>query len=149
MAVHGITSATLKAQFQDVQGVIKDLDSVALGLGRKVTEILRSEVQPLVGATRALTPVGPGPRGTKDRLPHMRDTITGGAIPSGMAIRSSHPAAAIFEYAGSGTATIQPRGVPITIRRVAMAHRAAEAQLPRIERDAAMRIGELLSQHGL
>lgn len=144
-------ASTVTARFEDIQEVRRDLESVRIGLGREITEILREEANPLAARAAALTPRGPGPRGDKDALPHIADTITGAATATGMAIVSMHPAAPIFEFAGhEGTgATIAPRGVPIVIwpaRR--MAGRAGDEQLPQVERRVDERIGALLHRHG-
>lgn len=79
----------------------------------------------------------------------MAETISARATTAGIQIESSHPASGVFEYAGQGVATIAPRGVPITIRRRAMAHRAGEQLLPQIEHDVVTRIDALLRAHGL
>jgi hypothetical protein len=136
---------TIKASFHGVQDVRKDLESVRLGLGRELSALLRSGVDSVARKTSGLTPRGPGPQSLRDNLPHVAETISGVAIPTGVAVVSSHPAAPVLEYGG----TISPRGVPITISQHAMAHRAGDAELPRLERDLTARVDALLRAHGL
>lgn len=136
---------TIKAGFQGIQDVRRDLESVRLGLGRELTAVLRSEGDTLARKTSGLTPRGPGPQSARDSLPHVADTISGAALPGGVAIVSSHPAAPVLEYGG----TIAPRGVPITIRQHAMAHRGGEQDLGRLESEVSRRVNALLTAHGL
>jgi hypothetical protein len=148
-------SDTIRAHFVGVDEIRRDLDAVQLGLGRAVTQALRDNAAIVAGRTATLTPRGPGPRqrrdgvATDDALPHMADTMRGATEGGSLLVTSSHPAAALFEYAGQGTATISPRGGPITIHRRAMAHRAGEQLLPKLERDITARIDALTSAHGL
>lgn len=136
---------TIKASFQDTTGVRRDLESVRLGLGRELNAILRDAGDTVARKAKPLTPRGPGPRSAGDNLPHIADTISGAALPTGAAVITSHPAGPVLEYGG----TISPRGHPITFEAHAMAHKAGEAQLPRVERDVTRRIDDLLRTHRL
>lgn len=136
---------TIRAGFQDIPDVRRDFESVKAGLGRELTALLRSEADTVARATKPFTPLGPGPTSAKDNLPHIADTISGAALPTGAAVVTTHPGGPVLEYGG----TISPRGHPITFKQHAMAHKAGEAQLPRLERDVTQRINDLLRTHGL
>lgn len=135
----------LAADFENISEVRAQLDAIADGLGRALAEGIAQDAQPLLATTRALTPLGPGPRagaepGSDDALPHVRDllgvTVQGGTI----AITAAHPAAKVLEWGG----TISPRGVPIKFTEHAMARRAAVQELPAIERAVEDRINQML-----
>jgi hypothetical protein len=115
-----------------------DLNSIELGLGRQVGQVLKAAAAPVAVEARTLAPYDPAhaKNHARDGLPHLRDTIRqGGASATGATIVSAHPAAAIFEWNDDTRPAIAPRGVPLTIKTVAMAHRAFENQRERIERD--------------
>lgn len=138
--------STIRAGFQNVGEVRRDLDSVQLGLGRSLTEVLREESGPLAQLTRQLTPRGPGPQSPRDNLPHVADTIIGNATATTLTIQSTHPASGWLEWGG----TIEPRrGQRITIRGHGMAHRAGELKLDELAASLIRRIDALLRQHGL
>lgn len=136
---------TIHAAFQGVTDVRNDLESVRLGLGKELTAVLRSEGDTVAREAAGLTPKGPGPQSARDNLPHVADTITGAALPTGVAIVSTHPAAPVLEFGGS----ISPRGHLIRFPQHAMAHKAGEADLPRLEAAVTRRIDALLVAHGL
>lgn len=138
-------ASTIKASLEGTVEIRRDLESVRLGLGRELTALLRSEGDVIARRTVPLTPVGPGPQSPRDNLPHVASTISGAAIPSGVAVVSSHPAGPVLEYGG----TIAPRGTPITIKQHAMAHKAGELDLPRLESEVSRRVNALLAAHGL
>ena len=140
---------TIRATVHSLKEVRQDLDSVSLGLSRAITAMLRDNAQIVAGRTATLVDRGPGPRGPRDPLPHIADTIGAQVTGTSMLITSEHPAAPVFEWAGQGQATIAPRGVPITITRRAWAHKAGEQTLDRIERDLTSRIDDLIRAHGL
>jgi len=132
----------------DVQGVVRDLESVAVGSERQIAGVRREAAELVARGARPLTPVGPGPiLGAKhpdDRLPHIRDTIAARA--SG--VISTHPAAVVHEQGG----TITPRGSrvqTIRIARSAMAQRAGDRVAGRVEALLERRFAELLAQSGL
>lgn len=144
-------ASTIKAEFAEIADLRHDLESISVGLGTQLTKVLREEAQPVAARTIQLTPVGPGPRGTKDILPHVKDTIRGIATPTGMAITTTHPAGPILEFAGHEGmgATISPKGVPIVIWPARkMAERAGQEKLPAVERAVGDRIDQLLTRHG-
>ncbi len=136
---------TIRAAFHGVAEVRRDLESVRLGLGKELTAVLRGEGDPVARETAVLTPTGPGPQSAKDNLPHVAATISGAALPNGVAVVATHPAAPVLEFGGS----ISPRGHLIRFPSHAMAHKAGEAALPRIEAAVTRRIDALLIAHGL
>lgn len=136
---------TIKAAFQDTAEVGRDLESVRLGLRRELNDVLRGAGDIVARKAKALTPRGPGPQSEKDNLPHIGATLSGAALPTGIAVVSSHPAAAVLEYGG----TISPKGHPITFKQHAMAHKAGEAEIPRLVPAVRQRIDDLMRTHGL
>jgi hypothetical protein len=130
----------ISADFPNLTETRASLDAIADGLSRALSEGIRQDAQPLLVATKALTPYGPGPRGGKDDLPHIRDTIDVSVSGGTIAIIASHPGAIVHEWGG----TIKPRGVAIKFKEAAMARRAAVQQLPAIERNIDARIDRLL-----
>lgn len=141
---------TLRASFQGLNEVRRDLESVRLGLGRELNDAIREELGPLTAAVAQKTPLGPGPRPSRDedsddRLAHVRDTIVARPAGNGIVVESTHPAAGWLNFGG----TISPRGVPITIRGYAMGEKGGEEAIPRIERAIDERIAQLAQQHNL
>lgn len=135
----------ITAKWDGLAEIRKDLESVQLGLGRSLNAIIREIGGPVAREASANTPTGPGLRPPSDVVPHMAGTIKAATISNGIAIVSSHPGAGVLEYGG----TIAPRGTPFTIESRAMAHKAGEAELPRIESEVTQRINALLAAHGL
>lgn len=135
----------------DTRDLRDDLESVQIGLGREVGRILREASAGVVPAARVLTPFDPAHRtDRRDGLPHIRDTIAqGGTSALQTTVVSTHPAAAVFEWNDGTRPAIAPRGVPITIPAAQMAHRAAEQQLPAIERKVADGLDRLIRDAGL
>lgn len=136
---------TIRASFLGADELARDLEAVSFGLERVVGGAIAAAAAPIAGQARRNTPIGPGPRGPRDRLPHIASTIYAQPAGSGASIVSTHPAAPVFEHGG----TIAPRGAPIRIRQVAMAHRAGEQQLAQLSRDATDRLDRLAAEHGL
>lgn len=130
----------------NLREIRSDLDAISRSLGREITLALKSASDTVARATPTRTPVGPGPRGARDNLPHIASTI-GARMISGTtaAVTSTHPGAVVHEWGG----TIAPRGGDITIRRSAMAHQAADATLSIIEQDLKQRVERLIREHGL
>jgi hypothetical protein len=133
----------------DLRGLARDLDSVALGLGREVALAVRAAGDTILQAVPRFTPYDAEHHTTgddPDRDQHLRDSFslrtTGGTI---LQLVSSHPGALPWEFGG----TIAPRGVDITIHEAAMARAAAEEQAPAYEGVLNARVDELLTQHGL
>lgn len=131
----------------DLGGLAKDLDAVAVGLGRQVGKAVALAAQPVAAATARSAPFDPEHRADRpDGLGHLRDSFTARSLgPIGAAIVSTHPAAPVFEFGG----TIAPKGVPITIRAVEMAHKAAVEQAPVFEAAVASAVSRLLGEHNL
>jgi len=138
----------LTADWENIAELRQDLEAVADGLGRVLAEGIAADAQPLLTETRALTPLGEGPRATADvdsddSLPHIRDTLEVQVRGGTLALTSTHPGAIVHEWGG----TIRPHGAPIQIRRSAMARRALVSQLPLIEESVAARIDQLIARH--
>jgi hypothetical protein len=131
----------------DTRSLQQDLESVQVGLGRQVGDMMLAASVPVVRAARGLTPFDPLHRADrKDHLGHIRDSLS--LIkrgPQTAAVVSSHPGAVVHEYGGQ----IAPRGTPITIKSALMAHRAADQQQAAIERYVATGVDRLMRQHGL
>lgn len=136
---------TVRVSAQGLRETQRDLDAVSLGLGRELARVMREGADSVLPAARSFTPYGPGPQGGRDNLPHIRDTLSARATATTATIVSSHPAGPVHEYGGR----IAPMGVPITIRQSAMAHRAGEQELPRLERELVSAIDALTAKHGL
>lgn len=136
----------------DTKGLREDLESLQLGLGRDVGKILQRAIEPLVGPAKALAPYDKDHdrKHRKDGLPHLRDTIkVGGASALSARIVAPHPAAVIFEWNDDTRPAIAPRGVPLTIKSVQMAHKAADQHIAQVEATAAEGISALIAKHGL
>lgn len=138
----------LSADWENIAELRRDLEAVADGLGRVLAEGITADAQPLLTETRALTPLGEGPRPTADpdsddSLPHIRDTLDVQVRGGTLALISTHPGAIVHEFGG----TIRPHGAAIQIQRSAMARRALVSQLPQIEESVGARIDQLLAQH--
>jgi len=140
-----VAKTSVRVGVYGLRETARDLEAVADGLGRLIPAAITRAAEPIVARARSLTPVGPGPQGPRDNLPHIASTLYAQPSGEGAAIVSPHPAAPILEYGG----TIAPRGVPITIRTVAMAHKAADQLLPQVEQDIEDRIAALIREHGL
>lgn len=138
-------ASSIRAAWAGLADTQRDLDAVEHGIGRLVPAAVAAAAEPIVARARALTPVGPGPRGPGDALPHIAATLYAQPRGSGAAIVSTHPGGPVLEYGG----TIAPRGTPITIKSQAMAHRAADATLAAVDRDLEQRLNALLREHGL
>lgn len=126
------------------------LNSVEVGLGRQVGQILKAYAAPIAREAATLAPYDKNhdKNHARDGLPHLRDTIRqGGSSALAATIVSNHPAAAIFEWNDGVTPAIAPRGVPLTIKTVAMAHRAFEHQLPRLERDVQDKLDQVARKY--
>ncbi len=136
---------TVRVGIQGLRETQRDLEAVSLGLGRELARVIREGADSLVPAARSNTPFGPGPQSARDNLPHIGDTLSARASATTASIVSSHPGAPVHEYGGE----IAPKGVPITIRQSAMAHRAGEQELPRFERDLKSAIDALVAKHDL
>ena len=136
---------TIRADFQNITETRRDLNSVELGLGRELSGPLRRGADGIATKAGPFTPRGPGPQSSRDVLPHIGDTILGAAFGSGAVVVSTHPGAPVLEYGG----TISPKGYPIVFPSHAMAHKAGEAELPRIESEITLQINALLTRHGL
>lgn len=126
----------------------RDLESIQVGMEKRVGAVRREAADIVAGRARRLTPVGPGPiAGAKhpdDRLPHIRDTIAGRVA----GVVTTHPGGVVHEHGG----TIAPRGArvqTIRIAKSAMARKAGARETPRIEALLARRFDELLAQAGL
>jgi hypothetical protein len=128
-----------------------DLESIQLGLGKEVGRLLQRAIEPLVQPARALAPYDPAHRANRpDGLGHIRDSITvGGKSAKSATLISTHPAAAVFEWNDGVTPAIAPRGVPLTIKAVQMAHKAAEARLAQVEKTVADGVSDLIARNGL
>jgi hypothetical protein len=136
----------------DTAALRDDLNSLQLGLGKEVGKMLQRAIEPLVAPTRALAPYDPehDRKHRKDGLPHLRDTIVvGGSSATSARLVSDHPAAAIFEWNDGITPAIAPRGVPLTIKAVQMAHKAAEQRIQKVEATVADGVSALIAKHGL
>lgn len=134
----------------DGGGLRDDLNSIELGLGRIVGQVLKAYTAPIAAEARTLAPYDPAhdKNHARDGLPHLRDTIRqGGTSALSATIVSSHPAASIFEWNDDTRPAIAPRGVPLTIKTVAMAHRAFENQLPRLERDLQDKLDQIARKY--
>lgn len=133
-------ASTLTVSAPDARELGRDLDSAAGRSAHEVRKVRRAAADLVARRARLLTPVGPGPRvGAKnpnDRLPHIRDTITG--RPAGVV--SSHPGAVVHEFGG----TIAPNGGAIAIKRSAMAERAGKQKRRNVELLMRDRFDELL-----
>jgi len=139
-------ASTLQAKIaaRDLREFRKDLESVALGLGRELTAALKDNARPIIPAAKPLAPFDPDHRTDRDdKLGHIRESMFVVSLGAGAAIASKHPAAVVHEYGG----TIAPQGTPITIDRGAFAHTAGERLLPQIERDLQRRIDTLVGRH--
>jgi hypothetical protein len=126
------------------------LNSVELGLGRQVGQILKAYAAPIAAEAATLAPFDPNhdKNHAKDGLPHLRDTIRqGGSSALAATIVSSHPAASIFEWNDGVTPAIAPRGVPLTIKTVAMAHKAFEHQRDRMAADVQDKLDQLARKY--
>jgi hypothetical protein len=126
------------------------LNSVELGLGRQVGQILKAYAAPIAREAATLAPYDPNhdKNHARDGLPHLRDTIRqGGSSALAATIVSSHPAASIFEWNDGVTPAIAPRGVPLTIKTVGMAHKAFEHQRTRLERDVQDKLDQLARKY--
>lgn len=126
-----------------------DLDAIELGLGKKVGKVIKEAAGPIAREAQGLAPYDPLHRtDRKDGLGHVRDSIrVGNASALTATIVSTHPAAPIFEWNDGIRAAIAPRGVPLTLRAVAMAHKAAEHQAARLERDVQDGINSLVARY--
>lgn len=135
----------------DTRDLRADLESVQVGLGRQVGKLLQQAADPIARQARNLAPYDPQHRtNRKDRLGHLRDSITvGGASAAAATVVSTHPAAAVFEWNDGVRPSIAPRGVPLTLDAVQMAHKAADQQLAAVERTVADGIDRLIASHGL
>jgi hypothetical protein len=138
---------TIRVGIHGLDELRRDLDAVALGLGREVTAALREAGDTAARVTKTYTPVGPGPHASNagDLLPHIRDTIAGSATATTANVYSTHPGAIVHEYGG----TIAPSGHTFRIRESAMAGKAGQQALGEIERDMERRLDGLLRQHDL
>lgn len=135
----------------DTRGLRDDLESVKLGLGREVGKLMQRAIEPLVAPTKANTPYDPNHRqDRKDGLPHIRDSIkVGGASALTATLVSTHPAAAVFEWNDGLRPSIAPRGVPLTLESVQMAHKAADSRIGLVETTVADGVSALIAKHGL
>lgn len=145
-------ASTVRAKVEGVASMQQALTQFGNGLERELAIQLQQAVEPIVAGTRARTPRGPGPRiaakNPNDRLPHLADTIYASAHGRYAEIIAAHPAGGLFEYGGS----IRPRGPRskrIDVGQHAMAHKAADADLPRLERDLERRLDALAARVGL
>jgi hypothetical protein len=152
----------IKAGFDPdvVAEIRKDLESVRVGLGRRITTVLRRALGPITAATIQNTQRGRGPSEhgrtviengvpitlpPKDVLPHIADTISGSVRGEVLRIVTSHPGGPVLEYGGR----VAPRGTLITVHTFAMAHRAGEARVEQLVHDVESAINALLTEHGL
>lgn len=135
----------------DLRELRADLESLQLGLGRELPKALREAIEPVARQARGLAPYDPQHDARRrDGLGHIRDSIQVGPVNAKTAtIVSTHPAAAVFEWADDSRPAIAPRGVPLTIKSVQMAHKAAEQQLPDIERRVITVVDGLIARYGL
>jgi hypothetical protein len=61
----------------DLRGVVQDLDSVQLGLGREIGLAVLAGAETVAAAVPQFTPFDPNHRETRaDHLPHLRETFT-------------------------------------------------------------------------
>lgn len=125
----------------ETREVVRDLEAIRLGLGREVGVRLALAATTIAAKARPLTPYGPGPRGGKDSLPHIRDTI----VARGSRVTSTHPGAIVHERGG----VIAPRGTAFRIKKSAMAARAGEAHAGQLERDMQDDLDRLVAAAGL
>ncbi len=137
-------AATLRAKGFGGRELARDLESVKAGLSRELTAMKREAAELVATGARGNMRYGPGPRlaaknPNDDRLPHIRDTISGQA----RGVVSSHPAAKVWEFGG----TIAPSGAPIQIPRLEMAQRAGRDRQDDIERLMADRVEDLLDRN--
>jgi hypothetical protein len=131
----------------DLRDLHRDLESVALGLGKQLADALVTAADTVVRAVPAFTPYDTHHRGDrKDHLGHLRDTFDARKAGAGtVAIVSTHPAAPVFEFGG----TIRPKGAPIRIKQAEMTAKAARAQGSAFERQLEAAIERLLARHNL
>jgi hypothetical protein len=138
---------TIRASFQNLNEVRRQLNAIEIGLPKELTSELEESSRYLVGLTRLLTPVGPGPGPwlghSDDDLPHMRDMFEVQARGGTIALITTHPGGLVHEWGG----TIQPAGQPITIKRSQMGHRALKTELPRLEAAVIERIDALIARN--
>jgi hypothetical protein len=136
----------------DTGGLRDDLESVKLGLGRDVGKLMQRAIEPLLAPTKANTPFDRdhARNHAADGFPHIRDSIqVGGASAKTATLVSTHPAAAVFEWNDDTRPAIAPRGVPLTIKSVQMAHKAADSRIVEVERIVAEGVSALVAKHGL
>jgi hypothetical protein len=130
----------------DIRDVERALEEIEEGLGRELTRFFEVGASEIAADTREFTPYDPAHRwDRKDHLPHIRDTIAGVASGTSGSVISTHPGAIVHEWGG----TISPRGVPITIRQAAMAHRAAARDFPQLRERLVAALDELIASAGL
>lgn len=142
---------TVYAEVEGVKALQDALKLYADGADRELTAELQAAAQPIAAGARARMRRGPGPnplaKNASDRLPHIADTIYAVASGRFAEIVSPHPAAIVFEYGGS----IRPksRKQRIDIPELEMAHKAAEAGLPALEKSLERRLDALAERAGL
>jgi hypothetical protein len=142
---------TVRAEVEGVQSLLTALKAMGDGVDRELTTELQAAAEPIAAGARRGMRRGEGPRANaknpSDRLPHIADTIYATAAGRFAQIVSPHPAAVVFEYGGS----IRPRSRKqrIDIPELGMAHKAADAALPDIERDLERRLDALAARLGL
>lgn len=131
----------------DLRGLVEDLHSVDLGLGREVSLAVVAAAETVAVAVPQFTPFDPDHRETRaDRLPHLRETFTARRAGETVAsIGSDHPGAPVHEFGGS----IRPKGTRIYIKQSAMALKAGELKAAEFEVLVAARVEQLLARHGL
>jgi hypothetical protein len=125
----------------DLADLFRDLESVKLGLGGVMKDALREAGGLARNRTAELMPLGPGPQGGKDTLPHIKETLSASATQSYAQVVSDHPGAPVLNFGGS----IAPRGVEIFFPKKLYAQQAGEEVLPLVEshlQDAVDRLTE-------
>lgn len=137
--------STVRLGVLGVRELDEALSGLSDGMDRELAAALQQTAQAVVPEARRLTPRGPGPQSARDNLPHVAETIFATAAGRFAQIVSPHPAAGWLEYGG----TVHPNRHRITIAGHAMAHRAAESQLDRLESELEERLVGLYVRHGL
>jgi hypothetical protein len=137
-------ASTLRLKLSvDLGSLVEDLDSVEIGLGQEVGKVLKRGADDIAALVRKRMPLGPGPQGGKDKLPHIRDTVAGYANQLTATVAGQHPAVQVLNYGG----TIAPRGAEIHFPHKHYAQQAGDELMPKLEQQAQDAIDELAARY--
>lgn len=130
----------------------RDLKKIDESLSKEVTKYLRAMARKTQREAKTLAPVGKPyiRKGKQHRPGTLRNSIRYSATQRQMSLYSNNEYAPAHEWGttGQGDSRVQPRGVPIKIRRRQMLGKAVVSRIPEMEQELLDMVDHLAQVNG-